>query len=257
MFEGKGRPLTEAGMTEAGATLDVGLPALWAVMTVETKGCGFLRDRRPLILFERHVFHRLTNGRFANDVPDLSSPARGGYGAAGANQYERLERALELDRRAALESCSWGLGQVMGFNSAKVGFADVEAMVGAMLNSEDEQFQAMVGFIRAFNLSRYLAQGDWTNFAFHYNGSDFQKNKYDTKLARAHARYVTGPLPSLRTRAAQLYLGYLGFDPGGVDGWYGPGSQRAVTRFQKSRNLPQSGALDDATFAALEAEAMR
>jgi hypothetical protein len=29
-----------------------------------------------------------------------------------------------------------------------------------------------------------------------------------------------------------------------------------VTRFQKSRNLPQNGALDDATFAALEMAAM-
>lgn len=256
MFEGRGRPLSESGVMQAGATLNVGLPALWAVMTVETKGCGFLPDRRPLILFERHVFHRLTQGRFAEEAPELSNSARGGYGPAGVHQYERLERALELDRRAALESCSWGLGQVMGFNSASVGFADVEAMVSAMLDSEDKQFQAMVGFIKAFNLSRYLAQGDWTNFALHYNGSDFQKNKYDTKLAQAHARYITGPLPSLRVRAAQLYLGYLGFDPRGVDGWYGQRSQRAVTRFQKSRHLPQNGALDDATFAALETAAM-
>ena len=160
MFEGKGRPLSESGVTQAGATLNVGLPALWAVMTVETKGCGFLPDRRPLILFERHVFHRLTQGRLAKDAPDLSNPARGGYGPAGVHQHERLERALGLDRRAALESCSWGLGQVMGFNSKKVGFADVEDMVSAMLDSEDKQFQAMVGFIKAFNLSQYLAQGD-------------------------------------------------------------------------------------------------
>lgn len=135
--------------------------------------------------------------RFAADTWGLQTP----------------ERALKLDRWAAFESCSWGLGQVMGFNAVKVGFADVEAMVSAMLDSEDEQFQAMAGFIRAYDLSQYLAQGDWTNFAYHYNGSDFQKNRYDTKLARAHARYVTGPLPNLRVRAAQLYLGYLGFDP--------------------------------------------
>src|SRR6266536_3609462 len=32
MFEGKGRPLSESGVTQAGATLNVGLPALWAVM---------------------------------------------------------------------------------------------------------------------------------------------------------------------------------------------------------------------------------
>jgi hypothetical protein len=56
MLEGKGKPLSEGGLSQAGKTLGVELPALWAVMTVETKGCGFLPDRRPLILFERHVF---------------------------------------------------------------------------------------------------------------------------------------------------------------------------------------------------------
>jgi hypothetical protein len=256
MFEGKGKPLSESGLMQAGMALNVELPALWAVMTVETKGCGFLRDRRPLILFERHVFHKRTQGRFAEKASDLSNPAWGGYGPAGAYQYVRLERALKLDRMAALESCSWGLGQVMGFNAKDVSFLDAEAMVIAMVDSEDAQFQAMVGFIKANNLSQNLCEGDWTNFARHYNGSDCQKNKYDTKLAQAHARYITGPLPSLRVRAAQLYLAYLGFDPGGVDGWYGQGSQRAVKRFQGSRNLPQSGALDDATFAALETAAM-
>ena len=149
MFEGAGKPLSDSGLTQAGTALNVGLPALWAVMTVETKGCGFLPDKRPLILFERHIFHRSTQGRFANDAPDLSNPAWGGYGSAGAYQYERLERAVALDRKAALESCSWGLGQVMGFNAGKVGFSDVEAMVAAMMRSEDEQFRAMVAFIAA------------------------------------------------------------------------------------------------------------
>ena len=256
MFEGRGRPLSEAGLTEVGKALNVGLPALWAVMTVETKGCGFLPDRRPVTLFERHVFHRRTLGRFATECPDLCNPRAGGYGPAGAHQHERLCRALELDRQAALESCSWGLGQVMGYNAVRVGFADVEAMVKAMMDSEDDHLRAMAGFIEAENLARYLAQGDWRSFAYRYNGPDFQKNKYDTKLAQAHARYRTGPLPNLRVRTAQLYLGYLGFDPGGVDGWYGSGSQRATIRFQKSRNLTQTGALDDATFTALETEAI-
>ena len=102
MFEGKGRPLSESGVTQAGATLNVGLPALWAVMTVETKGCGFLPDRRPLILFERHVFHRLTQGRFAKDAPDLmvrswrrGRVVRPGHPASGDEVPEESETAAE------------------------------------------------------------------------------------------------------------------------------------------------------------------
>jgi hypothetical protein len=256
MFEGKGMPLSEDGLREAGRALDVELPALWAVMTVETRGCGFLPDRRPLVLFERHWFRKLTGGAFDNAAPDLSNATAGGYGKGGAHQHERLERAIALDRRAALESTSWGLGQVMGFNARAVGFADVEAMVAAMCESEDQQFQAMVAFIKDRGLGAHLRAGDWATFARLYNGPDFQKNKYDTKLAMAHARFETGPLPDLRVRAAQLYLSFLGFDAGGVDGWFGEKTQNAVVKFQASRGLPTGGKLDDATFAALHAAAL-
>jgi len=252
MFEGRGAPLTESELTQATGALGVELPALWAVMTVETRGCGFLVDRRPLILFERHVFHRLTNGEFDDAAPGLSNPAPGGYGPLGAAQYERLGQAIALNRTAALESASWGLGQVMGFNSSEAGFAGVEAMVAAMSDSEDSQFQAMVGFIRKHNLQEYLRREDWAGFAFHYNGPDFQKNKYDSKLSLASARFKVGPLPSLRVRAAQLYLAYLGYDPSRVDGWFGNRSQSALIKFQTDKGLPASGTLDDATFKAIE-----
>ena len=109
MIAGKGMALSEEGLKDAGKALGVELPALWAVMIVETKGCGFLPDRRPLILFERHWFRKLTNGKFDSAAPDLSNPVWGGYGASGAYQHERLERAIKLDRQAALAGSSWGL----------------------------------------------------------------------------------------------------------------------------------------------------
>lgn len=251
MFKGAGKPVSDAGLQQAAYQIGVTLPALWAVMTVETKGCGFLSDRRPQILFERHVFHKRTDGRFDGVAPDLSNRAAGGYGSGGVFQYDRLDRAITLDRQAALESTSWGLGQVMGFNAAAVGFPDVESMVRAMCESEDAQFGAMVSFIAYNGLGKHLKGGDWTAFAFHYNGPDFQKNAYDEKLRRAFARYSVGPLPDLRVRAAQLALTYLGYSPGGVDGWFGPGTQRALERFQKDRRITPVGALDDASSDAL------
>jgi N-acetylmuramidase-like protein/putative peptidoglycan binding protein len=256
MFEGKGRPLSGAGLRQAGMALGVGLPSLWAVMTVETRGCGFLRDRRPVILFERHWFSKLTGREFDEVAPDLSNSTAGGYGKNGAFQHERLERGIKLNRRAALESTSWGLGQVMGFNAAAVGFTDVEAMVNATCESEDLQFQAMIKFIEANGLATHLKTVDWVSFARLYNGPEFQRNMYDKKLAMAHARFTVGPLPDLRVRAAQLYLSFLGLDPSGVDGWFGEKTQKMIVAFQASKDMPRTGRLDDATFSALETAAM-
>ena len=163
-----------------------------------------------------------------------------------------LERAIVLDRKAALESTSWGLGQVMGFNARAAGFADVEAMVAAMCDSEDAQFGAVVGFITSKNLSKYLKQEDWAGFAARYNGPDYAKNHYDARLARASALFRAGPLPDLRLRAAQLYLTYLGYAPGTVDGWFGTNTRKALVRFQEDKGLEATGRLDDKVFAVLE-----
>ena len=80
-------------------------------------------DRRPQILFERHIFHRLTDGKF--DDGQISDPAAGGYGARGAAQYDRLALALAKDADAALQSASWGIGQIMGMNYDK-SFVEVD-----------------------------------------------------------------------------------------------------------------------------------
>jgi hypothetical protein len=253
-FTGVGKPLSQAGLDQAADAVGVELPALWAVMTVETKGCGFLADRRPVILFERHIFHRRTDGKHSAAAPEISDASAGGYGPSGDHQYQRLARAIGFDRKAALESASWGLGQVMGFNYAVAGHASAEAMVTAMCESEDAQFQAMINFIVGNQLAKHLQASDWGKFAYYYNGKDFQKNKYDEKLALAHARFTAGPLPSLKVRTAQLHLAYLGHAPGTVDGWFGSNTQKALIRFQKAAGMPPTGQVDDAVLGALAAK---
>jgi hypothetical protein len=64
-FAGKGQPMTDAGFSAAAQALGLKAAELWAVFHVETRGFGFLADRRPLILFERHKFHAATRGRFS------------------------------------------------------------------------------------------------------------------------------------------------------------------------------------------------
>jgi hypothetical protein len=243
-FVGLATPLSMVGFLQAAAAVNADPIALWAVVTVETSGKGFLPDRRPQILFERHIFSKRTGGRFDKSHPDISARSQGGYGARGGNQYARLAKAIDVDRKAALESASWGLGQIMGFNASLAGFPNVEEMVSAMIRSEDAQIMAMMRFLKNTNIHKVLERRDWAAFARAYNGPTFAKNQYDTKLADAHQRFSAGGLPNLEARAAQLLLLYHGFDPGTVDGFMGRRTKSAIAAFAAKHQIPVPQAAD-------------
>ena len=231
--------------------LGVHAPEIWTVLAVETSGCGYLSDLRPQILYERHIFHRLTQGAY--DDGDISDPAPGGYGASGAHQYDRLAMAVAKDRTAALQSCSWGIGQIMGENYAQAGFTDVEQMVAAMSESEDLQLTAMGNFLLSSRLNVPLQAHDWASFARGYNGANYAINRYDVRLNGEFQKYNAGALPDLNVRTAQLYLTYLGFDVGRIDGVAGKRTLAALTDFQTQRGLAQTNSITADAVAQLSA----
>lgn len=248
-FVGQSRAISQDGMNAASGNLSVNAAEIWTVLAVETSGFGFLADRRPQILFERHIFSKLTNRAF--DTSDISNPQAGGYGPSGAHQYDRLANAMALNRGAALQSASWGLAQIMGMNFAAAGFADVESMVSAMSDSEDAQLAAFVSFLQGNGLDKHLRAHNWASLARGYNGPNFAVNQYDTKLAQAFAKYTAGPLPDLSIRAVQVYLTFAQLNPGPVDGLMGSRTRNALQAYQSKQGLPQSGQADAATLASL------
>jgi N-acetylmuramidase len=248
-FTGHALPLTPDGIERAAALMNVAAAALWTVITVETQGIGFMPDRRPYVLFERHIFSRRTNGRFDATNPDISGPPDD-YGAYGAHQYDRLDAAITCDRQAALESASWGLGQVMGFNAHVAGYASAEEMVTRLLESEDEHLACMARFIAANNLHHHLQSCDWAAFARGYNGPGYAANRYDTKLREVHARFSRDGLPDLTIRTMQLLLSYAGENPGGFDGILGSKTAAAMERFKAKHAVRDT--VPAALVAALE-----
>jgi hypothetical protein len=250
-FQGAALALTTDGLGAVSQKLGVYAPEIWTVLAVETSGCGYLPDLRPQILYERHVFHRLTKGKY--DDRDISDPKAGGYGASGAHQYERLGLAMTKDRKAALQSCSWGIGQIMGENYAMAGFPDVEQMVAAMAASEDQQLDAMANFLVSSRLSVPLRAHDWASFARGYNGANYAINRYDIRLNSEFQKYSTGVLPDLDVRAVQLYLTYLGFHPGPLDGIAGTHTLAALADFQMQRGLAPTATIDRVALAQLSA----
>jgi len=253
VFQDQGRPLSDEGMDRVCETLGVADPEVWAVLTVETRGFGFLQDRRPQILFERHIFRRLTDGKYDAENADISNKNPGGY-VSGPGEYARLEKAMGLDREAALQSASWGIGQVMGFNYKMADFDTVDDMVKDMVKDEDAQMLAMANFIIHNNLAGALRRHNWASFARGYNGKGFKKNEYDTRLAAAYVKYKT-ILPDLTLRTAQSSLWYIGFEPGPIDGLRGRRTRSALVQFQNRYGLPITGELDEDTEAKLLAEA--
>ena len=180
--------LRDADYEAAAATLGCEIAAIKAVSAVETGPQGpFESEGRPTILFERHIFSRLTGGVYDASEPDISNPVPGGYGLYSA-QYGRLIRAAALNADAALRSASWGAFQIMGENFVEAGFGTVEACVTAMRSGVDAHLQAFVRFVAADPVKlKAIRIKDWAGFAKRYNGPGYKQSGYDVKLAEAYA----------------------------------------------------------------------
>jgi len=189
----------------------------------------------------------------ANEMPkNMRESLKNAKAGDAVNWSARLNAAIAKNRAAALQSASWGIGQVMGENFAAAGFSDVEAMVSSMMLGEDEQLTAMANFLLKNKLATPLRSHDWATFARGYNGKDFAINKYDVNLNAEFQKLSISGVPDLVVRAAQLYLIYLGFDPHGVDGVAGKNTLSALADFQNANGFPVTTSIDAATVTQLQ-----
>lgn len=192
---------SKEGLGAAAWLLMCEVRALWAVSKVESGAQGaFLPSGEPVILYERHLFHELTGGKFDGaraagvdqEFSVLSSASPGGHGPVSA-QHAKLAAAQKLDRGAALMSCSWGLYQVLGKNHWLCGFGTrqgdggLQRFVNAMCRSADDHLRALVVFLRRDDrLVDALRDRDWPAFACAYNGPRYADRGYDQRLADAY-----------------------------------------------------------------------
>lgn len=159
--------------------IDVPVSMLKAIRYVEGKADGFLPDGRPLILFERHKFYsylvRNQGQAKADQVmradPNICNSARGGY-HGNEREFDRLDKAIAFDSTGALNSASWGMFQIMGFNYQAAGYGSVQDYVTAAENSESDHLFAVCNFIDAQPaLVQALRNKDFNATARIYNGS--------------------------------------------------------------------------------------
>jgi hypothetical protein len=251
--------------------------ALLAVAEIESGGSVFaVIDGRqePLIRFEGHYFDRRLSGeaQARARAEGLASPDAGAVAnpASQAARWELLERAAAIDHKAAYESVSWGLGQVMGSHWEWLGFADVDALVDEARSGAAGQAKLMARFIQKSGLKNALEKRDWEAFARGYNGPGFRRNAYDTKLAAAYRRHGgeggTNEFPREPAAERTILLGRgsagegvsdlqrnlsaLGY-PLAVDGIFGKDTEKAVRAFQRDHALDADGIVGPRTFAAI------
>lgn len=264
-------------ITTAARDIDVEAAALLAVADIESGGRAYaLIDGRkePLIRFEGHYFDRRLSGEnrtFARKA-GLASPTAGAVAnpSGQAARWELVTRAAAIDRKAAYESVSWGLGQVMGANWAWLGYADVDALVAEARQGVCGQARLMARFVARAGLASALRDHDWAAFARGYNGPAYATSGYDRKLAKAYAAYAASPgkpadalaAPDIRILRAgdrgddvtrlQRTLTTLGY-PLADDGIFGPATSRAVKNLQLDRGLPGDGIAGPQTVTAMRA----
>ncbi|MDT6941212.1 N-acetylmuramidase family protein [Brucella pseudogrignonensis] len=175
---------------------DIEPAALLAVAEVESGGRALfpVADRKePAIRFEGHYFDRRLSGRIREQARQmgLASPEAGRV-RNPKMQRERwllLERAMSIHRQAALESTSWGLGQVMGAHWKWLGYRSIDELVNEARSGVTGQVSLMLKFIEKAGLKPTLQAKDWRDFARRYNGPAFSRNQYDSRMAAAYERW--------------------------------------------------------------------
>lgn len=242
--------------------------ALFAVVEIESGGRIHARvggHDEPLIRFEAHYFDRRLSGELRRRAraEGLSDPVAGKI-ANPAGQVARwniLRRAAAIDRQAAHESVSWGVGQVMGAHWKWLGYADVGALVAEARSGLRGQLSLMLRFIEKSGLAPVLGRHDWEAFARIYNGPGYARHGYHRRLAAAWRRHAGKAGVSTHVlregdrgvdvERLQMALAEAGYDIA-PDGIFGPHTTGAVTRFQAGSGLVADGIAGPRTLLSLE-----
>lgn len=250
--------------------MDVPVAALLAVAEVESGGRALASVRgrdEPLIRFEGHYFDRFLKGdaRLEARAEGLADPRAGAVRNPKAQvaRWTLLHRAIRINRTAALSSTSWGVGQVMGAHWQWLGYGSADALVSEARSGVAGQVAVMARYIDKAGLCAALRAGDWAAFARTYNGPAYAKNKYDTKMAAAFARFsveLGEALPKIRKPQEVVAVdGSLRFGDRGAgvaklqkaltgkgyvlvaDGLFGLTTDRIVRRFQRDHLISETG----------------
>lgn len=181
--------------------LGVEAGAIFALITVESKGKFEIGNGKIPILFEKHWFYKLIKKKYGKKRaklemkinPNICNRKSGGYGKESA-QYSRLARAIKINNEIAHQSTSFGAFQIMGLNFKLCGYKSAVEMSDAYHESPRvEQIHGFINFVKDFHdgkLLLALRAKKWGEVARRYNGKGYRKNRYAKKLKRSYREWI-------------------------------------------------------------------
>lgn len=189
MTDGPDTKLSETDISDAAKALGVNNAKIWTVWDVEASANPFI-DGRPTILYEPHIFSKLTKNKFDASHPRISSKRwnRKLYPGSQEGRWNQVTEAISLNVDAGLSAASYGGFQILGSNFKVCGYDRPWDFVYSQSRNERNQLLAFVQFVEGNGLKSALQRGDWAAFARGYNGTAYRENKYDERLAKAYAR---------------------------------------------------------------------
>jgi len=167
--------------------------AIAAFISVETGGQGFNPATGKIIIqFEPVWFKRKApfapSGEWSVNKVDVQS-----------KEWAAFNDAFKKDRNAAMLSTSIGLGQIMGFHFARLGYSSVGEMWDDSKKGVERQIWQICKFIATDpGLQTAIIKKDWRAVASIYNGSGFRdiakkykRVPYDESMAIQYDNYRT------------------------------------------------------------------
>lgn len=285
-YTGRAQRLRSGDLTKIASTIKVTEAHLQTVIEVETTGKGFDGNGHPTFLFEPHLFYKnVPKDKLAAAVkqglayPKWKGP--GSYPKTPTLRWQQFMKAVAMDETAAIQSASWGLGQILGSEYDEAGYGSPQEMLTAFCDSEYNQVQGMANLIKHRKLDKVLLRfPDMTacrQFAKIYNGAAYEKNRYHIKLHDAYVRWSQRLKASGTTEKPEddgtLRIGDYDSVKGGsiflaqqmlkekgysllVDGKFGPGTRTTVLAWQANNGRPTTGELspDDLEFLPQSAD---
>lgn len=181
---------------------------LKAFIEVESGGKGFDSNGKILIQFEPTWFKKLASielNNFQSTSPDKRNPDLvnkwnliiNNKISVQSKEWEAFNAAFSINSKAAMESTSIGLGQIMGLHWKRLGYVSVDEMWDCAKSGLECQIEQIVKFlITDKRMLEALKKLDFHLIATYYNGAGYKKlaesvgrEPYNISLEKAYKKY--------------------------------------------------------------------
>lgn len=171
---------------------------LLSILKIESNSAAFRPDGELTMRFELHIFkqfYAIDDNRKAEFVKNFIIRGNNHYVYINGQEIEyhsqgkeleALNIAKSLDESAALQSTSFGIPQIMGFNYRIGGFVNVLQLVDYLKADELNHYKIFIAYLEQRGIIQYIKSYDYNKIAELYNGkgnipvySKLIQNKYN------------------------------------------------------------------------------